>query len=400
MNAPIPRSLSKTAWLRQIESRLPTRNTWIYIRSGIRRALFLAGLGLTPIIPLQAAPADSSEFVEGIRAKYALPALAAVVAKDGAICDRVAVGVRKAGDPTPITTNDVFHIGSCTKSMTATLTAMFIEHGKLSWETTITDVFPEFRGKIDKAYENVTVEQLLTHRTGLSGSPPTIAWMRAWDQVGTPTHQRYQFIQAVLKEPPKAPAGSKTIYSNQGYAVVGAMLEKLTGKSWESLITEELFKPLHMNSAGFGPPGTIGKVDQPWGHTRNGSDNEPIQKDNPPSIGPGGTVHCTLDDLARFTILHLGRGNTQQLLRPESIKKLHTPPNGASYACGWVSTPRTWAGGNALTHNGSNTMWYVVMWLAPERDFSVVVGTNVAGPEAEKGCDDVAAAMIRKWLSN
>ena len=58
------------------------------------------------------------------------------------------------------------------------------------------------------------------------------------------------------------------IYSNQGYAIVGAMLEKLTGTPWETLITERLFKPLHMDSAGFGPPGTIGAVDQPWGHTR------------------------------------------------------------------------------------------------------------------------------------
>jgi hypothetical protein len=59
---------------------------------------------------------------------------------------------------------------------------------------------------------------------------------------------------------------------------------------------------------------------------------------------------------------------------------------------------RTWAHGNALMHNGSNTMWYVVMWLAPERNCSVVVATNVAGPDAEQGCDEVAAAMIHQWL--
>ena len=70
--------------------------------------------------------------IEAIRQKHDLPALAVVVVKDGQICDRVAVGVRKWGDPTPVTTNDVFHIGSCTKSMTATLTAMLIEEGKLT----------------------------------------------------------------------------------------------------------------------------------------------------------------------------------------------------------------------------------------------------------------------------
>ena len=107
--------------------------------------------------------------IEAIRKKHDLPALAVVVVKDGQICDRAAVGVRKWGDPTPVTTNDVFHIGSCTKSMTATLAAMLIEEGKLRWDTTIAEVFPELKGKMDKQYETVTVEQLLHHRGGVPG---------------------------------------------------------------------------------------------------------------------------------------------------------------------------------------------------------------------------------------
>jgi CubicO group peptidase (beta-lactamase class C family) len=223
------------------------------------------------VMTVSAAPitsADMSQTLEVIRKKHDLPALAVVVVKDGQICDRVTVGVRKWGDPTPVTTNDVFHIGSDTKSMTATLTAMLIDEGKLRWDTTIADVFPELKDKMDKQYEAVTVEQLLTHRCGVPGTPPAAAWKRAWEQQGTPTQQRYEFIQAVLAQPPEAAPGTKMIYSNQGYAIVGAMLEKLTGTPWETLITERLFKPLHMDSAGFGPPGTIGEVDQPWGHIR------------------------------------------------------------------------------------------------------------------------------------
>ena len=94
------------------------------------------------VIPVSAAPAAvTAQTLEAIRKKHDLPALAVVVVKDGAIRDRLAVGVRKLGDPTPVTTNDLFHIGSCTKSMTATLAAMLIEDGKLKWDTTIADVF-------------------------------------------------------------------------------------------------------------------------------------------------------------------------------------------------------------------------------------------------------------------
>jgi CubicO group peptidase (beta-lactamase class C family) len=340
-----------------------------------------------------------AQILEDIRKKHDLPALAAVVVKDGKICDRDAVGVRKSGDPTPVTTNDVFHIGSCTKSMTATLTAMLIEKGKLNWDTTIAEVFPELKGKMDKQYESVTVEQLLTHHGGVPGTPPAAAWKRAWEQQGTPIEQRREFIRAVLSQPLEATPGTRMIYSNQGYAIVGAMLEKLTGTPWETLITERLFKPLQMDSAGFGPPGTIGAVDEPWGHTRKSGSAVPLQEDNPPAIAPAGRVHCSLDDLARYTIFHMQRGQAAGLLKPETLVKLHTPLYGGDYGCGWVVVKRGWAGGMALMHNGSNTMWYVVMWLAPEKDFSVVVGTNIAGPDAEKGCDEVAAAMIQNWLA-
>jgi CubicO group peptidase (beta-lactamase class C family) len=345
----------------------------------------------------QSLPADTTQALEIIRKKYNFPALAVVVVKDGKICDRAAVGIRKLGDPTPVTIDDRFHIGSCTKSMTATLTAMFIEEGKLHWDTTIAEIFPELKGKMDKQYETATVEQLLTQRGGVPGEPPAEAWKRAWEQKGAPIQQRYELIQAVLTQPPAAAPGTKYIYSNQGYTIVGAMLEKISGKSWEDLITEKLFKPLHMDSAGFGPPGTVGKTDQPWGHTRT---SLPTQNDNPPAIAPAGRVHCSLDDLARYTIFQMEGERNGGLLKAETFRKLHTPPEGGNYACGWVVLKRGWAGGNALMHNGSNTMWYLVMWLAPEKDFSVVVATNTGADNAAKGCDDIASAMIKKWLMN
>jgi CubicO group peptidase (beta-lactamase class C family) len=342
---------------------------------------------------------DLSGALEVIRKKHDLPALAMVVVKDGRICDRAAVGVRKMGDPAVVTTNDVFHIGSCTKPMTATLTAMLIEDGKLNWNTTITELFPELAARMDKQYGAVTVEQLLTHRGGVPAAPPPAAWKLAREEKGTPTQQRREFVEAVLSQPPEATPGTKMIYSNQGYAIIGAALEKLTGTPWETLIAERLFRPLHMDSAGFGHPGKAGAVDEPWGHTRELSSIVPKQEDNPPAIAPAGRIHCSLDDLARFAIFHLQRSRAGAPLKPETLVKLHTPPTGGNYACGWVVVKRNWAGGNALMHNGSNTMWYLVMWLAPEKNFSVVVATNIAGPDAQQGCDEVAGSVIDRWLA-
>jgi CubicO group peptidase (beta-lactamase class C family) len=364
---------------------------------GIRLVSALAGCVLTASAE-PPSPAESTQTLEAIRKKHDLPALAVVVVMDGRICDRAAVGVRKLGEPVPVTTNDVFHIASCTKAMTATLTAILIDAGTLRWETTIADVFPELKGKMDKRYESVTVEQLLAHRGGVPSAPPAAAWKRAWEQKGTPTEQRREFIEAVLRQPPAAPPNSKLIYSSQGYAIVGAMLEKLTGAAWETVITERLFKPLHMDSAGFGPPGTTGALDQPWGHVRKLQTAVPVQSDNPPAIAPAACVHCSLDDLARFTMLHMQRSQPDGLLKPDTLEKLHMDAGLENYAIGWLVLTRIWAGGYALVHNGSNAMWYAVMWVGPKRDFAVVAATNVGGPAAAKACDEAASAMVHQWL--
>lgn len=123
--------------------------------------------------------------------------------------------------------------------------------------------------------------------------------------MSTPTQQRREYIEAVLSAPPEARPGTKMIYSNDGYVIVGAMLEKISGQDFASLMTERLFKPLHMESAGFGPPGTQDGVDQPWGHTRKLLMPLPMWSDNPPVLSPAGRVHCSLDDLARYAMFHL-----------------------------------------------------------------------------------------------
>src|ERR1043166_1881356 len=118
-------------------------------------ALALATTDLRPAGGASAS-ADTARTIEALRKKHNLPAIALVVVKDGRICDRAATGVRKYGSPARVTTNDLFHIGSCTKSMTATLAAMFIEEGKLGWTTTIAEMFPELKDSMDQRYRAVT----------------------------------------------------------------------------------------------------------------------------------------------------------------------------------------------------------------------------------------------------
>lgn len=346
-----------------------------------------------------------SQMLETIREQHDLPALAAAVVVDGKIVVTKAVGFRKSGDPEPVTADDKFHLGSVTKSMTATVAAMLVEQGKISWTTTIAEAFPESKSDIHLDYLGVTLEQLLSHRGGAPGDAPGDLWRQAWAATGPAAEQRLAFSKGLLARKPETKPGTKYVYSNQGYTIAGVMLEKATGKTWEDLLRAMLFEPLGMTTAGFGAPASVGKVDQPWGHTKKMiSGRDPVPPgpgaDNPLAISPAGAVHCSLGDLAKYAAFHMaGERGESKLLPAESFKKLHTAvADNDDYALGWVVLKRGWANGRALMHNGSNTMFYVVVWMAPDKNCAVIVASNVGSDEAFAGCDEAAGKLIKQYF--
>jgi len=357
-------------------------------------------------------PRNSDSVLTPILEKSGLPCLAAVVIEGDAIVAQGAVGVRAAGSPDKVTINDRFHLGSCTKSMTATMLATLVEAGALRWGTTIFEVFPEESKHWNEGWRAVTLEQLLCHRAGVPGNIPPSVWAECWKMEGTPTDQRLELTEAFLREPPKCAPGEKFEYANAGFTIAGAMAERRTGTPWETLMQERLFGPLHITSAGFGAPGTPDAIDQPRGHTPDkrllGRDKwKPVipgpGADNPPAIGPGGTCHMSLPDWAKFISAHLdGERGGSALLKPETLKRLHTAPLDWNYAYGWGITRRPWAAprdrtsrdGRVITHSGSNTMWYCVVWASPDRELAVLVATNAMGDVAQGVCDEAASKLI------
>ena len=346
-----------------------------------------------------------SQTLETIRVKHNLPALAAAVVVDGKIVVTNAVGFRKNGGPERVTVDDKFHLGSVTKSMTATVAAMLVEHGKISWTTTIGEAFPELKGEIHPDYLGVTLEQLLSHRSGAPGDAPGDLWRQAWAATGTAAEQRLAFSKGIMARKPETKPGTKFMYSNQGYTIAGVMLEKATSKTWEDLLRSMLFEPLGMTTAGFGAPASVNKVDQPWGHTKtlvSGIEAVPPgpRADNPLAISPAGAVHCSLGDLAKYAAFHMvGERGESKLLTAESFKKLHTAvADNDDYALGWMVKKRGWANGRALMHNGSNTMFYIVVWMAPDKNCAVIVSSNIGVDEAFEGCDEAAGKLIQQYF--
>jgi len=339
---------------------------------------------------------DLTELLEPIRAKHDVPALGGAIVKGADLVAIGASGLRARGAAPLVTVNDLWHLGSCTKAMTATLAARLVEQGKLEWSSTLGGVFADLRDEMDAQWRDVTLEMLLQQRGGAGGDPPPQTWAQLWrrDKDEPPHVARRWFVEQLLTQPPAYKPGTKFEYSNQGYTIAGAMLERATGKPWEELMRGELFAPLHMESAGFGPPGARKEIDQPRGHSAIGPIVPGPGADNPPAIGPAGTVHCSLADWAKFVAAHLrGENGVDSVVTAQSFRKLHACPEFQTYAMGWGRDPRKWAGGDTLHHAGSNTMWYCVVWIAPAKDCAFLATTNIGGDVAAKACDAAVDAM-------
>jgi CubicO group peptidase (beta-lactamase class C family) len=347
---------------------------------------------------------DISPVLEELVRKYKLPGMVAAVIEGDQLVLTGAAGVRRAGGAEKVRLEDTFHTGSCTKAMTATLCAILVEEGQVSWTTTVLQALPELKGKTHQDYQAVTLEQLLTHRAGVPGdlkAGQVFGILRKLNQ--TPVAARRQLVRDALARPPVHAPGTDFLYSNAGYSTAGHMIETVCDSPWEELIRRRLFEPLKMGTAGFGAPGKAGAAaDQPCGHSAAGLPVEPGPlADNPPSIGPSGTVHCSIEDWSKFIALHLrGAQGDARLLKAGTFARLHTAAVGPgdTYAMGWAVAERPWGGGVVLTHAGSNSLWYAVTWLAPKRNFAVMVMCNQGGDNAAKATDDASGALIQEYL--
>lgn len=343
---------------------------------------------------------DLNQVLEHIRDDHGLPALAVILVRSGEVVESEAVGVRAMGSPEPVTISNRWHIGSNSKSMTATLAGLLVEEGVINWETTIGEVFPDLPEGTRQEYKNVRLEELLSQTAGLPQNEMQIpSYKNSRQSTEALPEQRRQWTFELLALEPEAPRGTHH-YANANYVVAGAMLEAVTGKPWEELLRQNILSPLGMTSTGFGAPGSRGQVpDEPRGHQRKQGKLHPLppglSADNPPATGPAGTVHTTLADFANYLAVHLaGARGEGGLVSMETFGKLHSPAPGTRYALGWSVGKHSRAGGRTISHNGSNTAWFARMWIAPERDFAILTLTNVGGDAGAKGTDDALRALI------
>jgi len=389
--------------------------------NSIRRYLFVTFLISTVLFIFGAAQAQTSldSVLKPYLTKYDLPAIAAAVVKDGKIISAGAIGTRRAGVKIPVTINDRFHLGSDTKAMTALLAAMLVEEGKLRWNTTPAEVFPELADKMDAGFRRITLEQLLSHTSGVPSDNEDIGkiFVDSVTQNGNLDDLRYWMIQQWSTRPLAFEPGTKFAYSNMGYTIVGAIIERTAGKTWDELITQRIFTPLKLRTAGLGQQSSLGRIDAPLGHAIVDGKVKAMlagpNGDSPPTVGPAGIVHMSVLDFAYWAGWNAGEGKRKpNLVKPETMRKLHTPvismperksaapgtPAGGKYALGWGELTVDWAPYPLLYHGGSNDMNLAHIWIDTKRDFAMVITTNISGQKANEALYKLARELYTKSM--
>lgn len=291
-------------------------------------------------------------------------------------------GFRRVDATAEIAETDLWHIGSLTKSMTSVLAARLVEAGTLRWESTVADLLGRDHPAMASHWRDVTLEELLRHASGMQANPGLL------QRLSLGSGSRPDYVAHMLSTAPAGPRGG-FLYSNAGYVVAGAMLEAAAGAPWESLIATEVFGPLGLASAGFGPP----MGDQPQGH-RAGllgglvAVSPGPRADNPPALAPAGRVHLSAPDMLSYLQAHLVADPAY--LSPESWARLHRAEGPGDYALGWVDVD------GILRHSGSNTLWFAQMRLdqAGGRASFVAVNSGVQSrvrASVEAASDEVMA---------
>jgi CubicO group peptidase (beta-lactamase class C family) len=306
-----------------------------------------------------------AKLVDVTRERYKLPGMAAAIIGEKGLVAAAVSGVRHVDRPERIMLEDRFLIASCTKTMSQLTIARLVDAGKLTFQTTISQVLPEM--EMRDVYRDVTLGQLLTFQGGIQ---PYMNFLSAEAErlfgsfKGTVAEQRRAFVRHVLSEEPVAAPGTSRNYSNASYAIAAFLATTRTGRDWESLVTEHVFRPLGMTRAGFGRPSNAEHPNEPWLHSNGpgpgpgdqpgGKKAGPKKVGGPKTKGPGlirkqpapvvsdapyrpqpegmqervalaaaGGVHCSIGDFARYVHYELqAAAGNDPLLTPATVVEM------------------------------------------------------------------------------
>jgi len=305
--------------------------------------------------------------------------LAVAIVQDSAIIYHKAFGFSNAEKKTPLNTTSLFNIASCTKAFTAAAIGILVDEGKLKWTDKVTDYFPEFRLSDDYISREMTIEDLLCHRSGLGTFYGDLLWYNT-DYTDAEVMKRMRY------EPITRRFGIEFGYQNVMFMIAGDIIEKVTGSTWSEFVESRIFKPLGMTQSRPSNDELSGGQDIAMGHL----DDKVIDIYDFNAAKPAASIYSSVDELSLWTSLLLNKGSLagKRIISESSLERIMEPHtilnrgnsqkqhgiNFSMYGMGWVLFD--YSGQKIAEHDGGMPGYISKVTLMPEQKISIVILNN------------------------
>jgi CubicO group peptidase (beta-lactamase class C family) len=328
---------------------------------------------------------ELDHYIENGISLWKPPGLAVTVVKDGEIIFKKGYGVTNIETQNPVNVNTLFGCMSTTKAFTAAGLAMLVDDGKLKWDDHVIDYLTDFQLSDPYITRELTIRDLLTHRSGIGNTDYLWSWM---------TISGDSALYKMRDVKPTYSLRSSFIYQNLMYLAAGKVIEKVSGQSWESFLKERIYNPLGMNETFATYKMVKDKKNKAEAHMTFEGKTIKIDQLIADEIGPAGSMWSSINDIGKWIQFLLNNGvhegdtlvsskNFKELFKPQQIipknefyptQKL-TKPHWTTYGLGWFQ--HDYRGKMVQFHTGSLPGMVAIAGLIPEENIGVYVMGNL-----------------------
>lgn len=333
-------------------------------------------------------PQDLDSIATRVLKDFEVPGLGVAIVKDGKVALSKGYGVRKLGESTPVDENTLFGIASNTKAFTSAALAMLVDEGKITWDDPVTKHLPSFQLYDPYVTREMTIRDLLTHRSGLGLGAGDLLWWPPTDYSREEIIRRFRYVK------PATSFRSRYAYDNVLYMIAGQIVAAVSGKGWDDFIKERIFNPLEMTTSNTSIAALTGSRDAASPHARVEGTLKVIAPQPLENVGPAGSINSSVAEMAKWLIAQLNRGQlgdgrrlfserqSREMWSAQTITPLGDPPphlaplkaNFSAYGLGWGLTE--YRGFKTVSHTGGLLGYVSRVTLVPDLNLGIVVLTN------------------------
>jgi CubicO group peptidase (beta-lactamase class C family) len=353
---------------------------------------------ILPAVALAAPPKDLDAYVAQVMKQTGAPGMAVTIVEDGKTTFVKGFGVRKLGSPDKVDIKTIFPTGSTGKAFSTAALATLVDEGKIGWDDHVIDHLPEFQMYDAWVTREMTIRDLLVHRSGLGLGEGDLLF------VPRSTYTRAESVHQLRYLKPKTSFRSGFAYDNVLYMVAGQLIEKVSGQTWEDYVRDHVLKPAGMKDTTSDDQVRFTIADRAWPHARlNGAFRglgDQVFLNERDTLGrnsaPAGGLAISAEDFGEWVKIQLAHGalpdgsgrlfsaeQSRQMWNPE----IHMPinpspppelkdaqPQFSSYALGWDVSD--WRGHKIISHSGGDLGFISQVVLIPEKNVGFTIMMN------------------------